>query len=122
MAVSRKEALARGEKAIELPKGQMEITLYHGRSGLTLRYQGKVIARTHASSVGRELAPYVAQALGAPLPELGHSTKAVVSSGVMFRVLSISSLDLRSQEAMMLLHYLLQEAEEMRGFRSTAID
>ena len=102
--------------------GQMEITLYHGRSGLTLRYQGKVIARTHASNVGRRLAPYVAQALDVPLPELGHATKAVVSSGVLFRVLSISSLDLRSEEAMMLLHYLLQEAEEMRGFRSAAID
>ena len=53
---------------------------------------------------------------------MGRSAKAVVSSGVMFRVLSISSLDLRSEEAIALLSYLLQEAEEMRGFRSAAID
>ncbi len=122
MSVSRKQALAQGEKAIERPKGQMEVTLYHGVTGLTLRYQGQVIARTHASAVGKQLAPYVALALGASLPDVGGSTKVVVSSGVMFRVLSISSLDLRSEEANALLLYLLQEAEEMRGFKSAVID
>ncbi len=121
MAVSRKRALERGQAAIERPKGQMEITLRHGKGGVTLRYQGRVIARTHASAVGKRLAPYLAQALGVKLPPAGGQAKSVVSSGVLYRVLSISSLDLRTKEAQMLLRYLLQEAEGMRGYQSAAL-
>ena len=90
MSVSRKQALAQGEKAIERPKGQMEVTLYHGVTGLTLRYQGQVIARTHASAVGKQLAPYVALALGASLPgrrrvhEGGGQLRGDVSSAFDF--------------------------------------
>ena len=122
MAISRKRAIARGEQAIERPRGEMAIGLYHGKTGLSLRYQGKVIARTSASSVGRRVAPFVAQALGTALPPVGGRGKAVVSSGVLFRVLSICTLDLRSEEAMVLLDYLLREAEELRGFKSAAVD
>lgn len=122
MALSRKQAIARGEQAIERPKGEMAVTLYHGKTGVTLRYQGRVVARTTASRVGRAVAPYVAQALGVKLPSPGSSAKATVSSGVMFRVLSICTLDLRDQEALVLLQYLLQEAQELRGFRSAAVD
>ena len=45
--------------------------------------------------------------------------KAVVSSGVMFRVLSISTIDLRNEESFILLDYLLQEASEMRAYQSS---
>ena len=122
MSISLAKALARGEKAIERPKGQMEITLYHGKGGLTLRYGGRVVARTHASRAGHRLAPYVALALGAEIPTLGQAAKAVVSSGVLFRVLSISSLDLRKEEAWVMLEYLLQEAERMRGYASALLE
>ena len=122
MAISLKKALEQGQRSIERPKGRMEITLYHGRGGLTLRYEGRVIARTHASRVGRLLAPFLAEALGVGLPQPGDTAKAVVSSGVMFRVLSISSLDLRVEEAALLLNYLLHEAEEMRGFGSSSAE
>lgn len=111
--------MERGEKAIERPKGEMVIDLYHGKTGLTLRYQGKVIARTSASVSGKQLAPYVAAALGVKLPPVGSMAKAVVSSGVMFRVLSISTIDLRNEESFILLDYLLQEASEMRAYQSS---
>ena len=116
MAISRKKALERGRASIERPKGAMDVVLYHGKGGLTVRYQGKVIARTHASTVGRRLAPYLAESLGVVLPPVGESVEATVSSGVMYRALSISSLDLRVPEARLLLDYLLEEAEAMRGF------
>jgi len=122
MSISRKLALTQGEKAIERPKGQMEISLYHGKQGLSLKYQGRVITKTHASAVGKQVAPYVAEALGVPLPKLGETGRAIASSGVVFRVLSISSLDLRAEEGQMLLAYLLNEAQEMRGFKSAALD
>jgi len=116
LAISRKKALERGRESIERPKGAMNVVLYHGKGGLTVRYQGKVIARTHASDVGRRLAPYLAESLGAPLPPVGGSVEATVSSGVMYRALSISSVDLRVPEARQLLDYLLEEAEAMRAF------
>lgn len=121
MSVSRKKALERGQAAIERPQGQMEVTLYHGRGGVTLRYRGKVIARTLDSGVGRRVAPYLALALGVELPPVGGKARAMVSSGVMYRVLSISALDLRQKEAVVLLRYLLDEAEQMRRYQSAAL-
>ncbi len=100
----------------------MQVTLRHGSTGLTLKYGGKVIARTYPSGPGRRIAPFIAQALGVELPPVGESLKAVVSSGVMYRVLSISTLDPGTEEGLLLLEYLLNEAREMRGFRSTAIE
>ena len=121
MGISRRKAMERGQQAIERPKGQMQITLSHGKTGLTLRYQGKAVTRVHASEVGNRIAPYVAEALGVGLPPVGGTAKATVSSGVMYRVLSISSLDLRWPEADTLLRYLLEEAEAMRGYKSAAV-
>lgn len=100
----------------------MPITLFHGKGGLTLRYQGKVIARTTASHAGKTIAPFVAMALGLKLPNLGKTAEAHVSSGVLYRVLSISTLDLRQPEARQLLDYLLEEAASMRSFQSAVID
>ena len=119
MAISKKRAMTQGEKAIERPKGEMAIGLYHGKTGVTLRYQGKVVARTSASASGKLLAPYLAAALGVKLPPVGSTANAVISSGVMFRVLSISTLDLRNEESYILLDYLLQEASEMRAYQSS---
>ena len=39
----------------------------------------------------------------------------------MYRVLSMSSLDLRREESVALLEYLLLEAAEMRSYRSTEL-
>lgn len=119
MSISVKEAIVRGEKAIERPKGAMEITLFRGKTGITLRYRGKVICRTPPTEAGKLIAPYIAHALGLGLPSVGSSVEAVVSSGVLFRVFSIATLDARNEEARILLDYLLTEAGEMRGFEST---
>ena len=122
MSISRKAALERGQRAIERPKGQMALTLYHGAGGLTVRYQGRVIARTTGSHKGKRVAPFVALALGARLPRRGRTAKATVSSGVVFRVLSICTLDPEVEAERMLLAYLLREADELRGFRSAAAE
>ena len=122
MSISRKAALERGQQAIERPKGQMALTLYYGAGGLTVRYQGRVIARTTGSVQGSRVAPFVALALGARLPRRGQKTRVTVSSGVLFRVLSICTLDPEEEADRMLLAYLLREADELRGFRSSAVE
>ena len=121
MGISRKKALERGQQLIERPRGALELNLFHGKRGLTVRHQGKVIARTHSSRIGRILAPFVAEALGVELPKIGSAVEAVASSGVIYRVLSISSLDLRQAEARELLTYLLEEAAAMRHFGAQQI-
>lgn len=119
MSVSKKSAMARGERALERPKGEMAVTLFRGKTGLTLRYQGRVIARTAPSAAGKLVAPYVATALGVKLPVLGSTAEATVSSGVMFKVISITTLDPRNEESRILLDYLLTEAREMREYQSS---
>ena len=122
MAVSRKQAQERGQAILERPRGDMHVTLFHGRTGVTLRYQRKVIAKVPASQVGALVAPFVARALGVKLPETGSSAEAVVTSGILYRVLSIASLDLRAEEGRLLLAYLLDEADTMRGYKSAEAD
>jgi hypothetical protein len=118
MGVSKKAAQEQGQKAIERPNAAMRVSLRRGRTGVTLLYGGRAVARLGATAADRRLAPYLAAALGVRLPPEGQSAEAVVSSGVMFRVLSIASLDLANEESLILLDYLLQEANEMRGYQS----
>jgi len=119
MSVSKKVSMARGEQALERPKGEMAVTLFRGKTGLTVRYQGRVIARTTSSKVGKLIAPCVAAALGVKLPALGSTAEATVSSGVMFKVLSIATLNSLNEESRILLDYLLTEAREMRDYQSS---
>jgi len=57
----------------------------------------------------------VAQALGLELPLKGERAQANVSTGVLYRAISIASLDLRIPEAYILLERYLEEAEFQRA-------
>ena len=115
MAISRRQAMERAERVLARPSSRMELKLYHGKRGLTLRHRGRVVTRTWDSTSGRKVAPFLAHALGVDLPAPGTSTTATISSGLLFRVLSISCLDLRRREGKRLLLRLLEEADHMRS-------
>ena len=63
---------------------------------------------------------YMAQALGVRVPPLGQTVKARVSTGVLFRAVSISSLDFNNELSYTLLERWLEEAAEQRGGSSDA--
>ena len=57
----------------------------------------------------------MAEALGVKVPPLGGSVDARVSTGVLWRAISISCLDFRKEESLVLLERLMAEAEMQRG-------
>ncbi|MDA1096845.1 MAG: hypothetical protein O3B84_06275, partial [Chloroflexi bacterium] len=91
------------------------MTLRRGKGGVTLLHARRALTRCYDNGAGRLAAQLVADALGVPLPPLGGSVDASVSSGVLWRVISIASLDPRMSEARPLLERLMLEAAEQRG-------
>ena len=113
--MSRTKAWEYAEGILDVPRRRVPVTLRHGKSGVVMLHQGRVLTRCYNSQVGRVAALYVAQALGVELPEVGESVEASVSTGVLFRAISISSLDLRKPATHPILVRMLEEAEFQRG-------
>jgi len=115
MAVSRNKALGYAEKLLSIPKARLEVTLRQGRSAVALLHRGKTLTKCYINRSGLEAAFYMARALGASVPPLGSSVRAQVSTGVLWRAISISCLNFTRPESYVLLERLLREAEMMRA-------
>mgnify|MGYP004367188877 CR=1 FL=1 len=61
------------------------------------------------------LAYYMAEALGVTVPPLDESVDAKVSTGVLFRAISIATLDLDVEESFILMARWLDEAQAQRS-------
>ncbi len=115
MATSRKKAWEYAEGVLDIPRRSVPVTLRHSKSGVVLLHRGRVLTRCYQSQVGRWGARFMAQALGVEVPPLGESVGTSVSTGVLFRAISISSLDLRKTSTHPILERMLEEAEFQRG-------
>jgi hypothetical protein len=115
MSISRKKALEHADRLISRPRSRLTVKLRQGKEGVTLLHQGKALTKCHLNRSGMRGATYMAQALGVRVPPLGSSVEAQVSTGVLWRAVSISCLDFRKQASYLLLERLLAEAEQMRG-------
>ncbi len=115
MAISRTKAQDRAEHVLSRPQGDMKVTLSHGRSGVSLLHNGRVLTRCYASAVGRLQAYSMARILGVALPQPGLSVEVTVPGGVLYRAIAVSGLDLRREEAKMLLAQHLDIADMQRG-------
>jgi hypothetical protein len=112
MAVSRRKATSYAERLLDRPVRDVPVVLRHGKGGVTLLHKGKAITRCHATAPGKLAAELVAMALGVPLPPIGESVKTSVSTGVLFRAVSIAGIDPRMPEAQPLLERLIHEAAD----------
>ena len=115
MSVSRKRAWPYAEQLLSRPSGRVPVVLRHGKGGITLLHQGRALTRCYGTKSGKIAAELVAQALGVQLPPVGNSVEATVSTGVLYRAISISSIDMRIAEVWPLVERLLEEAQEQRG-------
>lgn len=123
MAISRTKAQDYAEQVLNRPGGEKPVTLKHTKSGATLLHRGRALTKTHASAVGQTQAKLMAMALGVELPEVGGSVDLRVSSGVLYRAVAVSSLDVRRPEALAVLGQLMSTAEMQRGaFNTLEID
>jgi hypothetical protein len=115
MTISRKRAQEYADQLLARPRSEVPVSLRRTSTGVTLLHEGRALTRCHASRVGNLQAVFMAQALGVNLPERGSTVSTEVSTGVLFRALSISALNLRQPEARMLLTELLATAAVQRG-------
>ena len=114
MGISRKSSWPYAEKVLSVPSRKVDIILRHSKGGVTLLHKGRALTKCYNSNVGKLGAQLMAQAIGIPLPSEGKSIKTSISTGVLFRAISISSFDLRIEEIWPLVNRLLDEAEEQR--------
>ena len=123
MAISRKKAQDYAERLINRPRGETPVTIRRNRRGYTLFHNRRALTKTHGTGVGFLQAQAMALALGVELPrEIGGQVNAQVGSGVLYRAVSASSLDLRRREAQIVLDQLLSTAALQRGvFRTLEI-
>ena len=114
MSVSRRKAWTFAEQLLDRPSRSVAVELRHGKSGVSLLHSGRVLTKCYHSRIGRFAADFVALALGASLPVEGESVYTSVTTGVLFRAISISNLDVRIPEARLLIERLLSEASDQR--------
>ena len=120
--MSRKRALEYADRIISVPRAHVRVTLRQVAGGVTLLHEGKrALTKCHLSRSGMKAAHFMAEALGVKVPPLGGSVEARVSTGVLWRAISISCLDFRKAESFALLERLLEEANMQRGSGSDSL-
>jgi hypothetical protein len=119
MAVSRTRATARAEELIAIPRAHVPVTLRQTKTSVTLLHKGQALTKCYINRSGIKAATYMAHALGVRIPPLGSHVKTTVSTGVLWRAISISCLDFRKPESYILLQRLLEDAEIQRSSRGT---
>lgn len=108
------------EELISVPRAHLRVYLSQNEDGLVLLHEGRTLVECRLTTLGMAAGGFVAQALGLRVPPVGETSEARVSTGVLYRVLGIASLDLDNQESYELLERLLEEAESQRGGVSDA--
>lgn len=109
------------QELIDIPRAHLSLELSQDDSGLKLVHQDKMLARCYLTREGMAAGAYMAKALGSSVPSEGVIIKIRVSTGVLFRAISIASLDFGLDESFVLLDRLLNEAEMQRGGSSDAV-
>jgi hypothetical protein len=108
------------DELTSVPSAHLALELRQDESGLKLLHRDRPLVECDLTREGMAAAAYMAQALGAKIPPVGESVSARVSTGVLFRAISISTLDFSNEESFVLLDRWLEEAEMQRGGSSDA--
>ena len=103
------------DELMSVPRAHLALDLSQDEGGLKLSYDGKVLVECYLTREGMLAGGYMAKALGLKVPALGETAKARVSTGVLFRAVSISSLDYGNEASYTLLERWLEEATDQRG-------
>jgi hypothetical protein len=103
------------DELISVPRAHVVLELRQDDGGLRLSHQDRLLVECPLTRVGMAAAGYMARALGVGIPSVGESVTARVSTGVLFRAVSIASLDFDNEDSYTLLDRWLDEAESQRG-------
>ena len=108
------------DELMSTPRAHLRLELHQDNDGLKLTYNNRVIVECRLTREGMAAAGYMARALGVKIPPLGSASTARVSTGVMFRAVSIASLDFNNDESFVLLDRWIEEADMQRRGSSDA--
>ena len=103
------------EQLLDAPRAHLILDLTQDSEGLKLAYRDGLLVECRLTRQGMAAGAYMARALGVRIPALGETVRARVSTGVLFRAMSIASLDFDEEASMVVLARLLDEAEMQRG-------
>ncbi|MCH8206786.1 MAG: hypothetical protein IH956_07250 [Chloroflexi bacterium] len=109
------------EQLISVPRAHLALELRQDEAGVVLLHEGKPLVECPLTREGMIAAGFLAEALGAKVPALGETLQVRVSTGVLFRAVSISELDFGKEESYVLLQRLLEEAATQRRGSSDAV-
>ncbi len=115
MSVSRKKALEYAYALIEVPRAHVRVTLRQTSEGVSVLHGRRVLTKVYLNRSGMNAAAAIAEAIGVPLPKLGESSDALISSGLLYRVLALSQLDFRNPAALDVAARLVDEARDMQS-------
>ena len=113
--VSRKQALLYADKLVSVPRAHVRLVLRQTKGGVTLLHKGRVVTKCYINRSGMRAATYMARALGVKIPSLGQAVETMVSTGVLWRAVTISDMDFRKEQSYPILDRLLSEAAMQRG-------
>ena len=108
------------EELTSVPSAHVALELRQDESGLKLLHRDRPLVECNLTREGMAAGAYMAKALGIKMPPLDESVSARVSTGVLFRAVSIATLDFGNEESFVLLERWLEEAEMQRGGSSDA--
>ena len=115
MAESHTKITDYADELISVPRAHLRLELRQEENGLLLQHDGNTLVECYLTRQGMAAAGFMAQALGAKVPPVGESVTARVSTGVLFRAVSVAGLDYDKEESFILLDRLLEEAALQRG-------
>ena len=113
MSISRKRALAYGYELIAVPRSHLKVELIQTREGVSLYHKGRVITKVFLNRSGMRAAAYMVNALGVQPPPMGGRVGAMVSTGLLYRVFALSSLNYKNPASTKVADRLLEEAVSM---------
>ena len=100
---------------LTVPRAHVRMNLSQDDQGILLSHEGTELIRCPITKEGMIASGFMAEAMGVVLPPIGEHVQVRVSTGVLFRVISIAELDYNIEESFLLLSRLLEEAQLQRG-------
>ena len=106
------------EELMSVPRAHVRMEYSQTNSGVVLTHEGNELVKCPLTRSGMAAAGFMSQAMGVELPTLNETVNVRVSTGVLFRVITIAGLDFENDASFIILDRMLEEAELQRGSAS----
>lgn len=99
---------------LNTPRSHLRVSLQHSAGAVTVIHKDQTLTGVELDQSGVNAASAIAVALGVSVPPEGETVEALVSTGLLFRVLALSDIDFNNPVAFELASNLVDEAISMQ--------